>query len=223
MNDPSVNSVESSKALDTTSTLAWKFSIKERPSWPMEDWEVRSILSGQKTQTIRVLNPQSKKLLKDRTFKVLDDDILDFKNTLEKTCRYGQPGNHIWVREAFAKINSPTQLGIETNYRATYTRLPGQRRINMWISAIYMPKEASRILLEIVSVRVQRLQSISETDAWAEGMASLGFCFGGKILSSSATGVERYAAFWESINGAGSWAANPWVWVIEFKRIEISA
>jgi hypothetical protein len=90
-----------------------------------------------------------------------------------------------------------------------------------------MPRWASRILLEIVSVRVERLQSISKPDALAEGITpncvrqfSL---FGASKEEREAmyrdAAVDPYRALWESINGAGSWAANPWVWVIEFKRI----
>jgi hypothetical protein len=83
-----------------------------------------------------------------------------------------------------------------------------------------MPRWASRILLEIVSVRVERLQAIGEADARAEGVTTedrhtIGYC-AGEFLPPS---IRAYRDLWESINGAGSWDANPWVWVIEFKRV----
>ncbi len=103
-----------------------------------------------------------------------------------------------------------------------------------WRPSIHMPRWASRITLEVTGVRVERLQDISDDDAAAEGIertrrgdmwrtyrpdcvqhwntdAELGH----KLASSS------YASLWESINGPGSWEANPWVWVVEFKRLEV--
>ena len=91
--------------------------------------------------------------------------------------------------------------------------------------AIFMPRAASRILLEIVSVRVEQLTDCSEADALAEGVAidrsGCHFIDGanGRHMSPvGASAVEAFASLWESINGTGSWALNPWVWVIEFKR-----
>ncbi|WP_147694462.1 hypothetical protein [Vogesella mureinivorans] len=116
-----------------------------------------------------------------------------------------------------------------------------------WHPSIHMPRAASRILLEIVSVRVERLQSISEADAETEGCERLDSerderdwkicpqCGGTRLHSAMGGGggvifdcdcrecdtyVKRYRHLWESINGAGSWAANSWVWVVEFKRVE---
>lgn len=76
-----------------------------------------------------------------------------------------------------------------------------------------MPRWASRITLEVVGVRVERLQEISEADAKAEGVTVYdgGVCY-----------RDGYAALWDQINGPGSWAANPWVWVVEFQRLEDS-
>ena len=78
-----------------------------------------------------------------------------------------------------------------------------------------MPRWASRITLEIVSVRLERLQDIREDDAIAEGWP--------KHRPSNPTGYtspcQWYAELWESINGPDSWTANPWVWVIEFRRL----
>ena len=73
-----------------------------------------------------------------------------------------------------------------------------------------MPRALSRITLEITGVRCERLNDISESDAMAEGVAS----------NDESTARMSYARLWETISGPGSWAANPWVWVVEFKKIE---
>jgi hypothetical protein len=95
-----------------------------------------------------------------------------------------------------------------------------------------MPRQYSRITLRITDVRVERLQDISEADAEAEGTANgihdwdcingffpdpAGYCVNG---CGSRSSVESYQRLWESINGAHSWAANPWVFVISFERVE---
>jgi hypothetical protein len=74
-----------------------------------------------------------------------------------------------------------------------------------------MPRWASRITLEIVSVRVERLNAIDADDAESEGC-------GCGVNDKTGGPVARYSALWESINGFGSWGLNPWVWVIEFKE-----
>jgi hypothetical protein len=80
-----------------------------------------------------------------------------------------------------------------------------------------MPRWASRILLEVVSVRVERLQDISKADAMAEGVAEWKTYLHG--LQPSMEHCYAYEDLWESINGPGSWETNPWVWVVEFKRV----
>ncbi len=99
-----------------------------------------------------------------------------------------------------------------------------------WRPSIHMPRWASRITLEVAGVRVERLQDISEADARAESMhefkLSPGSVFGydrkgtpGPMMRETARAA--FAALWELLNGAGSWDANSWVWVIEFKRLEM--
>jgi hypothetical protein len=91
-------------------------------------------------------------------------------------------------------------------------------RLSRWwqrkIPAIHMYRWASRITLEITEVRVERLQDISDSDAWAEGISA-------STVSTDEPGdaVRLYRALWESINGPGSWDENPWVWAISFRRI----
>ncbi|EMO5815975.1 hypothetical protein SBK02_004390 [Raoultella planticola] len=92
-----------------------------------------------------------------------------------------------------------------------------------WVPSIHMPRWASRILLEITDVRVERLNSISQEDAQAEGLELTGWRptysdpdSGGEVM----TPYDNFAELWSSIYGDESWQANPWVWVIEFKRVE---
>jgi hypothetical protein len=160
-------------------------------------------------------------------------------------CKYGQPGDRLWVRETWkphceGEISPDFPLGTCVKYRAdgkcikpeNWTKEQGrwcesQEESKVWKPSIFMPRWASRITLEIVSVRVERLQDITEEDAKAEGIT---FHNGGGIGHSgyrhdpafgmvTDTPQWAYAWLWESINGAGSWGSNPWVWVIEFKKL----
>lgn len=88
--------------------------------------------------------------------------------------------------------------------------------------SIFMPRAASRITLEIIAVRVERLHDISEADAAAEGWTRQPERSNDPEVHQDAA-RDWYSDLWEQINGAGSWALNPWVWVIEFKRIGVSA
>lgn len=153
-------------------------------------------------------------------------------------CPYGDVGDLLWVREAVACECSHAPI-----YRADLS--PADAALWKFRSSIRMPRWASRITLRITSVRVERLQEISEADAVAEG-ATLGLIpenVGGKICRTcgqhrnSHVGSARacfggygtcfdnrsyrdgYAILWESINGPGSWALNPWVWAITFERL----
>ena len=85
-----------------------------------------------------------------------------------------------------------------------------------------MPRWASRITLEITDVRVERLQDISEADAVAEGCKPIRpeLVQDGLIVRPGRSAVEEFRLVWEQIHGGGSWEKNPWVWVIEFKRLE---
>jgi hypothetical protein len=85
--------------------------------------------------------------------------------------------------------------------------------VSRWKPSIFMPRAVSRITLEITDVRVERLQQISDADSLAEGCSTADMKDGDSLASV-------YARFWESINGAGSWATNPWVWVVSFRKVQ---
>jgi hypothetical protein len=130
-------------------------------------------------------------------------------------CPYGQPGDRLWVRECFGyPANDKTRADIR--YRADGGGLLGD-----WRPSIHMPRAASRITLEITGVRCEKLQDISEADAKAEGVTVL---VDAEITAAVVPGIRgpaylEYFVLWDSINGPGSWDANPYVWVVEFKRI----
>jgi len=180
---------------------------------------VRALLNGTKTQTRRVV----------KRFEVRAGMPEPEMQSLLRCCPYGAPGDRLWVRETFAKIDGQTQPWIETDYRATYThgdRLGDSLGIKKrWTPAIHMPRAASRITLDVTGVRVERLQDISEADARAEGIVEHQTLRPGTRACNvdggmmHATGpVQVYQWLWDSINGPGAWDTNPWVWVVEFRR-----
>ena len=192
-------------------------STKERPiifSGPM----VRSILDGRKTQTRRIIKPQPAWVYGD-TVPVKTADA-DPKGAIR--CPYGKPGDRLWVRETFRIFCNVHDGGFPEDHFPCECRKVDAYRATIehpemvdWRSPIHMPRWASRILLEVVSVRVERLQDISEADALAEGGWEYKACPRHKDPRGS------YRDLWESIHGnAQSWQANPWVWVVEFKRVE---
>jgi len=139
---------------------------------------------------------------------------------------YGAVGDQLWVRETWANI-ALTGYSPVYFYRADGDGLPprdDRATHNKWRPSIFMPREASRITLEITGLHLERLNDISCEDAKAEGLSWVGdggtpYGIPGMAESWSADPRISYRALWESINGPGSWARNPWVWVIEFKRI----
>ncbi|EBX1153299.1 hypothetical protein ADQ19_09625 [Salmonella enterica subsp. enterica serovar Minnesota] len=156
-------------------------------------------------------------------------------------CPYGEVGDRIWVREtyqgplfdyehmeSYLEDSSKFEKPEFCVYRADGNPAPefydADDNLHCgWSPSIHMPRWASRITLEITGVRVERLNSISQEDAQAEGMELTGWRptysdpdSGGEVW----TPYDNFAQLWESIYGEESWKANPWVWVIEFKRIE---
>jgi hypothetical protein len=189
--------------------------MKERPIL-FSGAMVRAILSGAKTQTRRIVKPQP--------------ECCDIRDSPY------HKGMRLWVREAWNFLGTDmmrhgrthsTQDGV-VKYLADGERRTINtkwRNVEVWMArkpqsrpSIHMPRWASRITLEITSVRVERLQAISEADAAAEGCD--GNCPIGHLPAYMKGPLSyHYAQLWESINGPGSWEANPWVWVVEFRRI----
>ena len=137
-------------------------------------------------------------------------------------CPYGDPGDRLWVREAWrtqARLDGSPPRDLDPSHQIWYEAdAPKQPGAGKFRPPMFMPRWASRGLDEITSVRAERLQDISEADCIAEG-APGGH---GAIAdySYNATPHEHYRHIWQTINGPGSWAANPWVWVIEFKVLQ---
>ncbi|HIH9739945.1 TPA: morphogenetic protein [Klebsiella pneumoniae] len=188
---------------------------------------VRAILDGRKTQTRRIMAPQPADDIERCIFP--NPEAIGWKSSLRHKhgsttahfCHYGKPGDRIWVRETWNKYG-----GLLT-YRADHDWIDDMRKETVctakWVPSIHMPRWASRILLEITDVRVERLNSISQEDAQAEGLELTGWRptysdpdSGGEVM----TPYDNFAELWSSIYGDESWQANPWVWVIEFKRVE---
>ena len=222
--------------------------MKERPmlfSAPM----VRAILDGRKTVTRRIVKPVKfypdfgcavgqvggawrygspaalgLRERGDHWSVVLKGDVLQRMCTSEAYgwgagagCPYGVPGgDRLYVRETWAAPHAydhlPPRL-IPQDARIHYAATEDRGGL-LWRPSIHMPRWASRITLEITGVRVERLQGISEADAIAEGVRNSLHLPGGRFAR------ENFEHLWWTINGDGSWESNPWMWVIEFKRVE---
>lgn len=188
---------------------------------------VRAILKGTKTQTRRVIKPQPDAGLNPLTVKAAwSDGFIDVK------CPYGQPGDRLWVRETWAIKQCGRRVSLakeawpqgwplsRLQFQAT-DPAPAKRADGSdywWNSrpSIHMPRWASRITLEITGVRVERLQEMSEADATAEGF---GPC---PTQAPDCTCVlNGFQILWHKLNAERApWAANPWVWVLEFRRVQ---
>ncbi len=137
-------------------------------------------------------------------------------------CPYGTVNDRLWVREAWARTLVGNQL--DYLYRADHhTGIEKKNGDQKWKPSIHMPKVACRLMLEVTSVRVERVQEITEADAIAEGCISTAQVirddFGAEIDYTGTYAVEKYEELWTTINGPDSWKSNPFVWVIEFRRL----
>ena len=182
---------------------------------------VQAILEGRKTQTRRVVKPQPTNFVDDPLHYLWPVPCIQCNLGLESIkCPYGQPGDVLWVRETFCRLDYGAFL-----YKASFDNTQ-----KGWKPSIHMPKEACRLFLRVKSVRVERLQAISEQDAVAEGVyfyddreEHKGF----KNTYEHYVDTEKvcirpsgsFLTLWEKINGRESVNANPWVWVVEFERI----
>ena len=204
-------------------------AIKERPILFSGEM-VRAILDGRKTQTRRVV----KELPGGRGGPV-GDHVKFWRKGNEDPgrwcgcdglgslgwvkCPFGVPGDRLWVRETWHANHTKEVV----HYRADYGEhdpfreetcgedhsLVGER----WRPSIHMPRWASRITLEVTDVRVERLQEITNGEARAEGFP---------VDESGTWWRDRFHSGWDALNakrGFG-WDTNPWVWVVEFKRVE---
>ena len=208
--------------------------MKSRPilfSAPM----VRALLDGSKTQTRRVAKHPlavAAKYIQPYQFQTEFDCIAWDGTSGIIHCPYGKPGDQLWVREAFRAEEGfdhikPSLLEVAANGKTLalpfwheaniphtkgfFKFAPSGLRPGKYRPGMFMPRAASRITLEITGVRVERLQSISRGDAMAEGCPF-------PNMADGEDPRDWFAEVWKSTGG--DWAANPGVWVIDFKRIE---
>lgn len=209
----------------------------ERPilfSTPM----VQAILDGRKTQTRRIVKPQPLQhfrkddsvLIYERTpgnWEVKDKHSNDGFSRLDSfKCPYGTVGDVLWVRETWCEAVIDEDGTSEYFYKADFDDGSDIEAGLKYKPSIHMPKKACRIYLEITKIKIERLQNINESDADKEGVEfgrQTVVCMGFKNYLSNEFGLgastASFKTLWQSINGEQSWESNPWVWVIEFKRI----
>lgn len=191
---------------------------------------VRGLLADQKTATRRLMKPQPDFLGSmvdpNTPFKTLGAGL-----HARITCPYGEPGDRLWVREAWAtdaQVDSiaPRELSqgepiwypADDHLRQTGCSMMSRGKCR---PSIHMPRWASRILLEITAVRVERLQDITDEQALAEGVAVCEQDLDPDCNCYSPR--ELFSILWSSLYGVESWQSNPYVWVIEFRRVEVGA
>lgn len=190
---------------------------------------VRAILDGRKTQTRR---PVKFPLIDKNMGCELAGNELAGELAAHNywNSPYGKPGDRIWVRETFrvhSRATDVATLVYRASVRNSWTEQTHRVPVAVcntpatpekWTLSIHMPRWASRILLEITDVRVERLRDLSEEDAKSEGITPPA----GGVLPGWEYRIN-FRDLWMDIYGTDSWEANPWVWVIEFKRVEGAA
>jgi hypothetical protein len=208
------------------------FFVKQSPilfSAPM----VRAILAGNKTQTRRLVKPQPAADFVPQIgeyYRALVDEVSGEQSpeafarfgasdeNEDFPCPFGRPGDVLWVREAYAPCSEKenhVHAKSGFTYRADWSQEEEESaRDFLWKPSIFCTRAASRITLVVEGVRMERLQSITEEDAVAEGV-DIG-CPDHE--ADQPLPSMLYERLWEQINGPGTWADNPWVWVITFKR-----
>ncbi|WYX00597.1 hypothetical protein WMR86_08045 [Proteus vulgaris] len=199
---------------------------------------VHAILDGRKTQTRRIVKnvmPDNGMWLKKptKTRSGTTTHVLDAPK--HNLCPLGKAGDHLWVRETWmpdaprdgtwgdvefygckdSQLSMIPERFRKSEYCIHRASWDGDELVG-WTPSIHMPRWASRITLEIIDVRVERLNDISNDDAKSEG------CWygrGGGVPDKALTPSDQFPTLWEEIYGDGSWLNNPWVWVIEFKKV----
>ena len=217
--------------------------VRERPilfSPPM----VRALLAGTKTQTRRVVKPQPREGEHIDTCPWVASGwslwgplgSSSACRCSEVRCPYGDIGDRLWVRETWAippwsdlatDVAFRADLGPDDEREARAVQRIVRRIENPWRSPIHLPRRFARILLELTSIRVERVQDISEEDAKAEGVTpvtltteSLTWPGGAAAGGGGCSARESFAGLWDSLHGPGAWERNDWVWVLSFRRIE---
>lgn len=168
-----------------------------------------------------------------------EEHLWEPKDTVwqEVKCPYGVVGDQLWVREGYRQElnlgydkdgNWPDTKGMFSYFYKADCSNPEGWGAGVWKSPLFMPRAASRILLEITAIRVERVQDISEADARSEGITDGGCLSCGnpepcECSNPKPDARESYIWLWDQINGKKHpWSDNPWVWVVEFKRVEHS-
>lgn len=188
---------------------------------------VQAILAGRKTQTRRILKVKGcKPFIPDSSWDI--ESILEWNKNYHP---YGQVGDVLWVRESFNVVTEkfPEEKKVFVYKETMVSKNRAASTEWKWKPSIHMPKEACRIFLQIKDIRIERLNDIKEKDAISEGIKMTWIsdnprqCKFKNYLnngSGSTYPVESFRSLWHKINGPTSWVKNPWVWVIEFERIE---
>lgn len=197
---------------------------------------VQAILDGKKTQTRRVVKINGYPITSPKESLELTKEGLIYHSFCSMSGYYKplcQPGDILWVRETWADLRGMgfghdprTDKPFNFAYRADTKPGSDGDRIRKeygikWKPSIHMPREAARIFLQVTNVRVERLRDITEEDARAEGCSTKILNDGWKNIGTL-TARDEFITLWEHLNakrGLG-WDTNPWVWVIEFERIE---
>ena len=222
--------------------------MKERPILFSGEM-VRAILDGRKTQTRRVINPQP---IADGLYYEYKDipwlktgDPFPFIGHL---CPYGTTNDLLWVRETWRAVeldngNDGILYKADNHFESIKNSQAAadlwcdayadRKHGNKWRPSIFMPRWASRILLDVTDVQVERIQEISDGDAIKEGIhdvchcgdyvESHGYHSGHGAVSMPGWATENFSSLWDSINAerGHSWESNPWVWVVSFKVVKL--
>lgn len=223
---------------------------------------VRALLDGRKTQTRRIVKGTDSAVKFCKEWNINGEEVFVVLGEKDHTgmnpvlgaisCPFGAVGNRIWVREAFrvhSRATDVATLVYKASERNSWTEQTHRVPVAVcnkpatpekWTPSLHMPRWASRILLEITDVRVERLNAISEEDAqregvhtevWDQTVVARNYAARDEFFQFWSEDMPHYVemnqlyrssfrSLWESIYGSENWLANPWVWVIEFKRVE---
>lgn len=209
------------------------------------EWSINRILAGEKSQTRRIVKSLPDNVEYVEQLAGSSEWVCHVGNATHKIgdCPYGQPGDSLWVREAFrlpagydemGPADVIREMGCEVwryeadgeehgpkwKYPNEKTFTWGKYRHNR-----YMPRELCRLRLRVEDVRVERIQDISQSDARAEGVTktvvdSRGVAWNSDRIGRDGTYRMGFKLLWNDIHGDGAWEENSWVWVIEFSRID---